>query len=255
MEKVRIRINGDTSYQEYYQKTFNQLKSQYPGLDANKYEYKECEFYPALYWDEMVKKMDDGTLTCVPIPNSVEEFRELKLEDYQRYRLVSDGNIFEIVTHQGKVNKFTFLDSKGMSKDLLLGLMQKNVKIDDVINVVDGKIYITNNLTIGDIELPQQEMKEIPLNVSEKDVYNGMLSFEQVSIQNETPFEKIKRKLSRQKMLPPYSEVKEASTDKPVWELTPEQKKVATEPVANDNISAKNPDEKTKDSNDQEQQL
>jgi len=231
MDRVRIRIKGDNFYQEYYSKTLERLKTRYPNLDEKQYQYEQYQFHPAIYRDEMIKKMDKHTLFSIPLPTNIEDFEKLNIEDYKRYRLMLNSNIFELITYKGQASIFTFMNQNGQMKNLLSNLVQRKVNINDVITEKDGQVFINTNLIFNNVEVGTQEMEEIPLNVSKKKIYEQMVNSEEDDIKFATFWEKLKMKFSKQKRLPPYSEVAEKEEIKKSWELNPEEKQEALEPI------------------------
>ena len=238
MEKVRIRVEGDNYFPDYYNKKFHELKSRFPEIDENKYEYKECEFYPTIYEDERIKKMDNIVLSIMPVPENIEEFSRIDLGKYKRYRSIIDGNICEAVLEDGKIKSVSFIDKKGNINKLLSAfyLKGRNLDIEDIISISSGRIYI-NPIFLNGKQKENIEMEEIPLNINKKDIYNKMLEKEKMDLEDEGIFERMRRKLSKTKRLPPYSQVSSKIDDKKEnksWELTAEEKEKLIQPSDKD---------------------
>ena len=248
MESVRIKIDGDDTFKNYYLDKLNALLKIFPDLDSEKYGYEECKFYPELYYEEEIKRLDDDILKhLTPHFGTIEDFQNINLEDYKRYRLVKDDKIFEVLTRNGEVRLLLSIDEDGeyafFYTDNNNSLQQASVgaifekKIDDTYNLLaesgvsvrseDGKILLSVNPPLADSSLENEEMEEIPLNVTKKEIYDQMLIDESDGLKIETWFEKLKRFFTRPKMLPPYSQIHEETTVESFrerYELTQEEK-------------------------------
>ena len=251
MESVRVKIDDDDTFKEYYLSKLEDIVNMYPDLDTEKFAYKESEFYPALYFDEEIKKLDENLLLYLtPNFGTIEDFQKINLKDYKRYRLVKNDKIYEVITFNGEANKFYTIDednefasfNRKMNGDseifypYVIGSAFEK-KIDNILNLSaeldisikneDGKILLSLNPPLADSSIENEEMEEVPLNVTKKDIYEQMLIDESMSIKLETWIERIKRFFTRQKMLPPYSQVHEEKPDegfKERYELPPEEK-------------------------------
>ena len=240
LDRVRMREKGDESLKRFYNKRLENFKERFSDFDVEKYEYKEAEFYPQIYFDEELKLMDTFVLHhTFDIPNDLDEFQKINLDDYKRYRLVKDDKIYEIVTKNGELNNFYYTNKELESKSKYIGpkysYPDKELKESGFSAGFDenGKLLISIGPPVSEEKIENQEMEEIPLNISKEDIYKQMLEHEEDDIKFATLGEKIVRLFKRQKRLPPYSQVKEKDNigsikqnqEKPAWELTEEEQK------------------------------
>lgn len=229
MEYTRLKIKDDSFYKDYYTKCFEQLKTNYPDINEEFYRYQECEFYPTIYPEEKTKRINECMLNFFGIPDNIEEFQKIKLENYKRYELEINDNIFVMLKDQNNEYAVWMMDNEGKIKNISLEKRSGKIIIDEI----DEKTFITANSLFDSIDFESQEMQEVPLNVSKKDIYANMLEAEKIQGLTETFPEKIARIFRRQKRLPAISEVlstAEISDKKPSWVLTDEQKKQALQP-------------------------
>ena len=113
LDKVRLRKKGDNSYKEYYERKLEELSQKFSELDTKKYAYKQAEFYPVIYFDEQIKEMDSNTLDTFWYTEDVEEFKNIDLDEYKRYRYIQDGKIFEMITKRNEPYKCQTIDEHG----------------------------------------------------------------------------------------------------------------------------------------------
>ena len=239
LEKARMKVKGDNTYEKFYTSKLATLKEKYPDLDIDKYAYKEAEFYPKIYFDEEIRKMDGRTIDSITTPETLDEFQELDLSQYKRYRFIKDKTIYETIVRDGKDVMFQHIDENNKLTSFWINDRFKTPKEKESglsISLQDGKVVLSVHPPIGQYSIENQELEEIPLNVSKKDIYEKMLESEKADRVTATLGEKIARIFRRQKKLPPYSEViqheekpeeREVSETKPSWELTEEQKRKA----------------------------
>ena len=273
LEKVRIRIKGDDTFKNYYESKFQELCEIYPDLDREQYEYKPAEVYPELYFNEEIKRLDEKLLWDMPSTYyQFEEFQKLNLDDYKRYRFMMDDKVFETVTFNGKPISFRTIDennkfadfSKKSEGDNEWNLSSCNTEAWGVNSVItneregeeftqfrdlmsqafsvtctDGKVHISMQPPLTDVVIENQEMEEVPLNITKRDIYNEIIKSERLSRVGETWIERIKRFFKKTKALPPYSE---AVKEEPVrnfreaYKVTSDQLETGEHQKSNDNL-------------------
>ena len=237
LEKVRMKAKGENYYEKYYKSKLENLKEKYPEIDVDKYGYREAEFYPKIYFDEEIKAMDRRAIDAIYTPQTLEEFQELDLSKYKRYRFVKDKTIYEAIVKDGKDVKFQYIDENKNSDNIWISDRVKSLREKESglsISLQDGKVVLSVNPPFGQYSIENQEMEEIPLKVNKKDIYERMLEIEESDRITATFGEKIARIFRRQKKLPPYSEVKKqeqqtqkTENNRPSWEITDEEKQKA----------------------------
>ena len=92
---------------------------------------------------------------------------------------------------------------------------------------------------LTDVVIENQEMEEVPLNITKRDIYNEIIKSERLSRVGETWIERIKRFFKKTKALPPYSE---AVKEEPVrnfreaYKVTSDQLETGEHQKSNDNL-------------------
>ncbi len=129
-------------------------------------------------------------------PRSLDGYKRLKLDEYKRYRYVSNNDVFETITHNGKLKYYQCCDGNG--RTILLDVdnpshrqIIKDMGLKFLKNDNDVYLFRNNELLY--------KMQEVPLNVTREDIYERM-----ENISRKKQCQKSHRKL---KALPPYEDV------------------------------------------------
>lgn len=176
LDHIRIHKDGDETLRIYYEETLKRLKQRFPGLDNEKYEYQEVEFYPEIYLDEQIEHLDNYALYNLSVKNP-DEFVKLDLNNYKRYRIIRGENIYEIITYKGQPKFFDSYDEHCHSNRIRLDdpKRKKEIQESNLFVDMDGDdIQLSVGEPLINETLFAYLMHKISLGVTEKDIYDRM---------------------------------------------------------------------------------